>query len=380
MLCHYFFFFCFSTGVFSQVLSIYLTGIGKTTTEMTFIVSAANLFGIALIPILGFVNDRVKKPYMIMGTMLTAGVLSIIFAISRNTWVLYLLHGLIMGIMNALNAIFENMAGNGKYRYGMVRCWGTIGYAVSASVAAVLLDHTNPKWIFIVFAMSVTISALCFFGTGVISYKKKTEGMEQKEKITMGQQIAFLKSPMFLLFLVVALLFAAVTNVNNTFAPVLLKELGVSTGFVGMALLLSTLTEVPIVFFSNKFMNRFPGKVLAAASFALMLVQFAVYGITDNVAAACIAMFLLKAVSSQLFVMTMLKVVRGIVHEQAVSTALGVINAVNAVGTIAMQNTGGVIADAVGIKVLYLMLAAMSTAALLLCLFLKVKNTQSGFF
>lgn len=30
-----FFFFCFSTGVFSQVLSIYLAGIGKTTTVAT---------------------------------------------------------------------------------------------------------------------------------------------------------------------------------------------------------------------------------------------------------------------------------------------------------------------------------------------------------
>lgn len=88
VLCHYLFFFCFSTGVFSQVLSIYLTGIGKTTTEMTFIISSSNLFGIALIPIFGFIVDRVKKPYMIMGTMLAAGVLSLIFAVSRNTWVL----------------------------------------------------------------------------------------------------------------------------------------------------------------------------------------------------------------------------------------------------------------------------------------------------
>lgn len=374
-----FFFFCFSTGVFSQVLSIYLTGIGKTTTEMTFIISSSNLFGIALIPIFGFIVDRVKKPYMIMGTMFAAGVLSLIFAVSRNTWVLYMLNGLIMGIMSALNPIFENMAGNGKYRYGMVRCWGTIGYAVSASVAAVLLDVADPRLIFVVFALSVTTSALCFFGTGVISYREKPEA-QQPKKLTVGQQIFFLKSPLFLLFVVIALLFAAVTNVNNTFAPMLLKELGVSTSFVGTALLLSTLMEVPIVFFSNKFMGRFSGKILAAASFLMMFLQFAVYGVTDHVLTAFIAMLLLKAVSSQLFVMTMLKVVRGIVHENAVATALGVINSVNAVSTIVMHNVGGKIADAAGIQALYLTLAVMSAAAFLLCMFLKVKNTESRFF
>lgn len=374
-----FFFFCFSTGVFSQVLSIYLTGIGKTTTEMTFIISSSNLFGIALIPIFGFIIDRVKKPYMIMGTMFAAGVLSLIFAVSRNTWVLYMLNGLIMGIMSALNPIFENMAGNGKYRYGMVRCWGTIGYAVSASVAAVLLDVADPRLIFVVFALSVTTSALCFFGTGVISYREKPEA-QQPKKLTVGQQISFLKSPLFLLFVVIALLFAAVTNVNNTFAPMLLKELGVSTSFVGTALLLSTLMEVPIVFFSNKFMGRFSGKILAAASFLMMFLQFVIYSVTDHVLIAFIAMLLLKAVSSQLFVMTMLKVVRGIVHENAVATALGVINSVNAVSTIVMHNVGGKIADAAGIQALYLTLAVMSAAAFLLCMFLKVKNTESRFF
>ena len=78
--------------------------------------------------------------------------------------------------------------------------------------------------------------------------------------------------------------------------------------------------------------------------------------------------------------MTMLKVVRGIVHENAVATALGVINSVNAVSTIVMHNVGGKIADAAGIQALYLTLAVMSAAAFLLCMFLKVKNTESRFF
>lgn len=48
-------------------------------------------------------------------------------------------------------------------------------------------------------------------------------------------------------------------------------------------------------------MGRFSGKILAAASFLMMFLQFTVYGVTDHVLPAFIAMLLLKAVSSQLF-------------------------------------------------------------------------------
>lgn len=368
-----FFFFCFSTGVFSQVLSIYLTGIGKMTSEMTFIISSGNLFGIILIPIFGFIKDRVQKPYMIMSSLVVAGLLSVVFAFTKNTWALFILHGLIVGITSALNPIFENMAGDGKYRYGLVRIWGTIGYAVSSQVAALLLDIADPKWIFFVFLLSTTTSLSCFFCTRVGTHKPVAE------KVTVTQQMAFLKNPMFLLFVLITVLFMSMINLNNTFVPILLRDLGVSTSFIGTMLLVSTLIEVPLVFFSNKFMNRFSGKLLTAASCVFLMTQFLVYGLCGNVVVVCIAM-LLKAVCSQLFVMTMLKVVHGIVRESAVSTALGLISSLNAVGSIIAHNVSGAWVDAAGIPALYLVLGGIGALVLVLSLFVQVKDTQSAFF
>ena len=48
-----YFFFYWSLGVFTSVLSMYLTGIGKSKAEMSFIMSASSLFGVVLIPIVG---------------------------------------------------------------------------------------------------------------------------------------------------------------------------------------------------------------------------------------------------------------------------------------------------------------------------------------
>ena len=368
-----FFFFCFSTGVSSQVLSIYLTGIGKMTAEMTFIISSGNLFGIVLIPVFGFVKDRVRRPYMIMTTLLAAGLLSVVFAFTKSTAVLFVLHGLIVGITSALNPIFENMAGDGKYRYGLVRIWGTIGFAVSSQVAALLLDIADPKWIFFVFLLSTVLSVSCFFCTGVSAQKSV------KEKVPVTEQMAFLKQPMFLLFALITIVYMSMIGLNNTFAPILLQDLGVPTSFIGTMLLVSTLFEVPLVFFSNKFMNRFSGKLLAAASCVLLMIQFLVYGLCGNVIVVCIAM-MLKAVCSQLFVMTMLKVVHGIVRESAVSTALGLISSANAVGSIIAHNVSGFCVEAAGIPALYLVLGGIGALVFVLSLFVKTKATTSTFF
>jgi len=170
-----------------------------------------------------------------------------------------------------------------------------------------------------------------------------------------------------------------VVNMNITVVPMLFRDLGVSNSFVGTALLLSTLMEVPLVYCSDRFMDRFPGKYLAAFSFGLMLTEFLIFSRTESIPVAFIALLLLKATGSQLFMMTMLKVVRSIVAERAVYTGLGVISTVNAVSTIIMQNVGGRITEAMGLQGLYLVLAGLAALAFVLCLFLKTKNNVKVF-
>lgn len=77
--------------------------------------------------------------------------------------------------------------------------------------------------------------------------------------------------------------------------------------------------------------------------------------------------------------MTLIKLVRGIVAENAVYTAMGVVSTVNAISTIIMQNVGGRVTEAVGLHGLYYVLAALSALAIVLCLFLKTKNDTKVF-
>ena len=124
-------------------------------------------------------------------------------------------------------------------------------------------------------------------------------------------------------------------------------------------LFFSTLVEIPLILWSHKFMDRLSGKLLFGLSFGMML--------------------LLKATASTMFMMVSLKIVRNIVDGSSTSTALSVVNAVNALSGILFLNVGGAVADALSMQAYYLVLAAAALVGLLLCLLLKIGNTQRVF-
>lgn len=152
-----YFFFYWSLGVFTSVLSMYLTGIGKSKAEMSFIMSASSLFGVVLIPIVGYINDKLRKPRLICTVMMACvAVFGILFALVRETMLLFLLNGCIMGFISSLSPVSERMATATKYRYGTIRIWGTFGYAAAVQVACAMMEFTSPQLIFV----SVSVSAV----------------------------------------------------------------------------------------------------------------------------------------------------------------------------------------------------------------------------
>ena len=371
-----FFSYFMAMSLFGSVLSVYLTGIGKSATEMSLIVSASGIFSFAMVPAVGYLNDLTRRPRLISGLLLAGvGALGLLFAVCRSTWALFLLDGLIMSFINSVMPITERMAGASKYRYGSLRVWGTLGYAVGAQCAGVAVEHFPPIALFIALSISCALTVVGFLGTEDMK-AGPGEGAGGKEK---PRPAALVQSPQFLLYAAVAFLFAGCSGVNMNYAPVLLSGLGVGTGAVGTVLFFSTLIEIPLILFSNKYMDRFSGKVLMLASFAIITVQFLFYGFARSATVVVAVMVLLKAVASTLFQMITLKMVRNLLPASLTTTGLSVINSLNSGSIILLQNAGGLVADAQGVPALYLCLAALTGAGMLLALLLKANNSERVF-
>ena len=431
-----YFFFYWSLGVFTSVLSMYLTGIGKSKAEMSFIMSASSLFGVVLIPIVGYINDKLRKPRLICTVMMACvAVFGILFALVRETMLLFLLNGCIMGFISSLSPVSERMATSTKYRYGTIRIWGTFGYAAAVQVACAMMEFTSPQLIFVSVSVSAVLAIVGFLGTDDISFTdteaaKAAAGKQfsflcapmyilfviigfvfsgcsnlnmtysvsavlaivgflgtddisftdtEAAKAAAGKQFSFLCAPMYILFVIIGFVFSGCSNLNMTYSPILLQELGMPTGAVGTVLFFSTIVELPVILFSYKFMDRFSGRTLMLLAFAIMVAQFLLYATAPNAFVAVVTMLVLRAIGSTLFGMILLKIVRGVVQVRSVSTALGVISATDAMSAILMQNLGGILVENTSIRILYFAMAGLMMLGMILTLFLRVQNTEKVF-
>lgn len=372
-----YFFLYFAMASFSSVLPVYLTGVGKSATEMSLIVSAAGLFSFAMVPAVGYLCDRTGKPRLVSGILLLGmGLLALIFPLCHQIWALFLLNGFIMSFMNSAMPISERIAGATKFRYGVLRVWGTFGYAAGAQAAGVAIQSFPAMVLFSLVLLSTLLATLGFAGAEdpILPDPAGERGARERVKLS-----SFLKNPQFLLFLVVAFLFSACSGTNMTYSPMLLSSMGVSTGVVGTVLSISTLVEIPIILFSNKFMDRFSGKTLLLGTFGVAAVQFLFYGLAREPWVVVTVMILLKAIASTLFMMIILKIVRNLVVPELTTTGLSVVNSINNVGTIILQNLGGAVADSFDIQTLYLLMAGLTVLGMILTLLLKVKNSERVF-
>lgn len=373
-----YFFYYFSMSVFSSVLAVYLAGQGKTAQELSFILSAAGLFSILLLPVTGWLLDKTLRPRLISGVLLlSAGVLGMVFSVSHSVWVLFLLDGLIMSAINSITPICERMAASSRYRYGSIRVLGTFGYAFGAQAAGFAMEYIAPSFLFVMLLVSSVLSAAGFAGTQGFSGRQERAAKDGARPAS--PRLDFLRDRNFLLFLLCAFLFSGSSGANNIYSPVLLTGLGLPSSTVGTVLFFSTLVEIPLILWSHKFMDRLSGKLLFGLSLAMLLLQFLCYGFFRSPLPTVAAMLLLKATASTLFMMVTLKIVRNIVSSTSTSTALAAVNAVNALSGILFLNVGGAVADALSMQAYYLMLAAVVLLALLLCLLLKIGNTQRVF-
>lgn len=378
------YFFCyFSMSTIGTLLPVYLTGAGRTATEMSFIMSASSFFSFVMLPVTGYLNDKLKRP-KILGTalMLTAGLMGILFSMSQSVIILFILNGLIASSISSYMSISEKFASIGKFRYGSVRVWGTLGYAIGSQAAGFAIEFISPSFIFVLLFISaiLTVVGICGMDVGSQPEEMKAEKIEKAEKPKAKRSLSFLKNKNYLLYIMIVVLVSGSYGINMIFVPVLMTNGGLGTSAVGTVLLLSTLVEIPIIIFSHRFMDKLSVNALLKITIAITTVQYLCYVIfSESVGVTVLAVILLKAMASTLFVMINLKTVRNIVGVEYTSTALGILSSVNSLASVALQNLAGRLVDARGIPALYIVLILFVVVGFVLSLFLKTGNDEKVF-
>jgi PPP family 3-phenylpropionic acid transporter len=161
------------------------------------------------------------------------------------------------------------LLGDRKERFGRIRLWGTIGYGVVAPFAGSLIGRLGLKWAFWGYAILMLGSLL------VMTWIPFRQGRSNSS--FRGGIRVLLANRSWMLFLVMVFIAGIGMATINNYLFVYMQSLGSSTTLMGFALTVSTLSEIPAFFFSDRLLRRFGARgmlVIAMTTIGLRLVCY----------------------------------------------------------------------------------------------------------
>ncbi len=403
-------FYYLSYALFSTLIAVYLMDKGYKAAEVSFVVSASLICSMIAQPLIGSLNDRFNKRVVIGILLPVAGVLSIVFTMLQNILWIAAVYSLAVSIVSGINPALERMATMSRHRYGGIRIWGTIGFAVGSQVGGFLYQHVSPKSMYQVFALGVVLCVIGVLGTK--DDKPESAGTEETAsplaKARPGEDpdrkfVETAKSPAdvkhqdkisdtgkrpgkggylttsLAVYLIIACLFYGAASVNMTFLPAMLQSDGLTVDQATMVILGSTLFEIPVVLFAGKWIDRLANKHLLLIVFTLDIIQFSAYAFAPMLGVKIIAALLTKAVATTAYMMINMKVIATIVDAHHQMAALGIVSMCSSFMSVIVQAIGGNVIDTASYQMFYGLLFGISVVGFLLCLAVKIndgKNTR----
>ncbi|HEX5836637.1 MAG TPA: major facilitator superfamily domain-containing protein 6 [Anaerolineales bacterium] len=165
------------------------------------------------------------------------------------------------------------MLGEDRGMYGRIRLGGTIGWGVVAPIAGALVENYGLKLAFWGF------SALMFVNFFIV--QKMVHDVTEQGSSNHGGVRYFLTSRRWILFLLLAFLGGLGSFSAASYLFPYMAEMGASETIMGLALTLSTMTELPIFFFGNRLVKRFGSQGLLMLSLILIGLRSLLYALVS---------------------------------------------------------------------------------------------------
>ena len=250
--------------------------------------------------------------------------------------------------------------------------WGTIGFASGTQLAGIIYDNIAPEALYIGVIISTLLCILGFWGTQPRLAETEEANIEgDGEPVSMKDLI---KNKRFLYYLVIQILFAAVTGATYSFCPAYLTSKGMEATLASTILSVAALCELPVTIFSARFMDKVANKILLFVCSGMIVVQMAAYAFDLPLILIIVVTLICKHPPVMLNIMTNMKVVNTIVDPRLQITGLALVKTCQSFGTIISNNIGGRIVDATGYPMMFMFLLGMISVSTVLVAFFNVPS------
>jgi PPP family 3-phenylpropionic acid transporter len=162
-----------------------------------------------------------------------------------------------------------SMLGNRREMYGRIRLGGTIGWGAMAFISGLVIDRNGIVWAYWIYAVGMILTLLV--SQGLVFNK-----VEKQVSFWSGIG-ALLANRRWVLFLGMVFICGVGMASINTYQFVYLAEIGASKSLMGLSLAISTLSELPVMFFGDRLLKRFQARGLLVLGMVVIGVRVLLY-------------------------------------------------------------------------------------------------------
>jgi PPP family 3-phenylpropionic acid transporter len=248
---------------------LFYQGLGFTGTQIGLLTGIPPLVTLFASPFWTGVADAKRWHRWVMGSAILIEVLVVLLLPTLTAFVpvflmIILFNTFIAPVSSLADSGTMTMLGEERAMYGRIRLGGTIGWGLFAPIAGALVENYGLKIGFWTFSGLMLIN---FFVS-----QKFVHGSHEDATAKSGGIRVFLTSRRWLSFLFISLLGGIGSFSAASYLFPYMAELGASESTMGLALTISTLTEMPIFFLAHRLVKRF-------GSYSLLTLTLAMFGV-----------------------------------------------------------------------------------------------------
>ncbi|MDQ2692379.1 MAG: MFS transporter [Chloroflexota bacterium] len=248
---------------------LFYQGLGFNGTQIGLLTGIPPLVSLVASPFWTGLADARRWHKAVMGLGILVAVLIIFLLPSLRAFgVVFLSIILFNAFISPVSSLADSgtmtMLGEERAMYGRVRLGGTIGWGLFAPIAGALVENFGLKIGFWTFSGLMLIN--------LFVSQKFVHGTQEDTGSRSGGIRVFLNNRRWLSFLFISLLGGIGSFSAASYLFPYMAELGASESTMGLALTISTLSELPIFFLGHRLVRRF-------GSYGLLTLTLAMFGV-----------------------------------------------------------------------------------------------------
>ncbi|HEX3032310.1 MAG TPA: major facilitator superfamily domain-containing protein 6 [Bacillota bacterium] len=360
---YYFCYFMIVAG-FMPYLPVYLRRIDVSGVEIGALMGIGSLVMIFAQPFWGIVSDHFQAQLRVLRVTLVGAMLAVLlFTLTTKVWILGLITILYMIFQTAHVPISDSIAltylrNSSNEGFGSIRLWGSLGF----SVAVVLMGYVfSDNGILRIFYWSCGLYGVAL----VTTLGLPTAAPQPRAKIG---KLAWhmLKNRRFLVFVGFTCLVQITFNAYNTFFSIYFTGLGATSGMLGLAWMLSALSEIPVFYFGEQLRRRFGNLGLLRFAATVYGIRWLLYAVLKS-PELVLASQVLQSISFGVFYLAAVNYVADITPPELITTGQSLFAAVTyGIGSALGSLVGGLLYQQLGLTGMFYSLSGLILVALLL--------------